>query len=130
MSAWGLMTPPPGQGQANAWLQMVPLLVIFAIFYFLLIRPQRTRQKQVQKMLESLKSGDKVVTSGGMLGTVVGIDRGIVQLREATEQASPMISEIVEILLREMDRPPDTDAFKKSPASEPQKEMSAASSSA
>ena len=52
------------------------------------------------------------------------------QLREATEQASPMISEIVEILLREMDRPPDTDAFKKSPASEPQKEMSAASSSA
>jgi preprotein translocase subunit YajC len=83
LSSWGLMTPPPGQGQANAWLQMVPLLVIFAIFYFLLIRPQRTRQKQVQKMLDSLKSGDRVVTSGGLLGTVVGIDRGIVQLRVA-----------------------------------------------
>src|SRR5437762_12730192 len=53
------------------------------------------------------------------------------QLREATEQASPAISEIVEILLREMDRPPDTDAFKKPPAPSPEVEMrSAASSSA
>ncbi len=78
-----LMTPPPGQGQANSWLQLVPLVVIFVIFYFLLIRPARTRQKLVQKMLEALKSGDKVVTSGGLLGTVVAIDKGIVQLRIA-----------------------------------------------
>jgi len=83
VSVWSLMTPPPGQGQANAWLQFVPLLVIFAIFYFLLIRPQRTRQKQVQTMLDGLKSGDKIVTSGGLLGTVVGIDRSVVQLRIA-----------------------------------------------
>jgi len=74
---------PPGQGQANPWLQLVPLVVIFVIFYFLLIRPQRTRQKLVQKMLDALKSGDKVITSGGLLGTVVGIDKGIVQLRIA-----------------------------------------------
>jgi preprotein translocase subunit YajC len=78
---WGFMAPPPGQGQTNAWLQMVPLVVIFVIFYFLLIRPARNRQKQVQKMLDSLKTGDKVVTSGGLLGTVVGLDTGIVQLR-------------------------------------------------
>jgi len=77
------MTPPPGQGQANSWLQLVPLVVIFVIFYFLLIRPARSRQKLVQKMLEALKSGDKVVTSGGLLGTVVAIDKGIVQLRIA-----------------------------------------------
>lgn len=81
MSVVGFMAPSPGQGQANAWLQMVPLVVIFVIFYFLLIRPARSRQKQIQKMLDSLKSGDKVVTSGGLLGTVVGIDAGIVQLR-------------------------------------------------
>ena len=78
-----LMAPPPGQGQANSWLQLVPLVVIFVIFYFLLIRPARTRQKLVQKMLDALKSGDKVVTSGGLLGTVVAIDKGIVQLRIA-----------------------------------------------
>lgn len=81
MSFLGFMTPPPGQGQGSAWLQMVPLVVIFVIFYFLLIRPARNRQKKIQKMLDSLKSGDKVVTSGGLLGTVVGIDPGIVQLR-------------------------------------------------
>lgn len=81
MPVVGFMAPPPGQGQASAWLQMVPLVVIFVIFYFLLIRPARSRQKQIQKMLDSLKSGDKVVTSGGLLGTVIGIDAGIVQLR-------------------------------------------------
>ena len=75
-----LMAPPPGQGQSNPWLQLVPLVVIFVIFYFLLIRPARSRQKLVQKMLDALKSGDKVITSGGLLGTVVGIDKGIVQL--------------------------------------------------
>jgi preprotein translocase subunit YajC len=78
-----LMTPPPGQGQGNPWLQFVPLVAIFVIFYFLLIRPARTRQKLVQKMLDALKSGDKVITSGGLLGTVVAIDKGIVQLRVA-----------------------------------------------
>jgi len=77
------MAPPPGQGQSNPWLQLVPLVVIFVIFYFLLIRPARSRQKLVQKMLDALKSGDKVITSGGLLGTVVGIDKGIVQLRIA-----------------------------------------------
>ena len=82
MIVWGLMAPSPGQGQGNAWLtNVVPLVVIPVIFYFLLIRPARTRQKQVQTMLDALKTGDKVVTSGGLLGTVAGIDSGIVQLR-------------------------------------------------
>ena len=83
MWSLALMAPQPGQGQANAWMQLVPLVVIFVIFYFLLIRPARTRQKQAHKMLDSLKSGDKVVTSGGLLGTVVGIDKAVVQLRIA-----------------------------------------------
>ena len=81
---WSLaLMAPPGQGQANPWMQLVPLVVIFVIFYFLLIRPARNKQKQVQKMLDSLKSGDKVVTSGGLMGTVVGMDKGVVQLRVA-----------------------------------------------
>jgi len=83
MWSLALMAPPPGQGQANPWMQLVPLVVIFVIFYFLLIRPARNKQKLVQKMLDSLKSGDKVVTSGGLMGTVVGMDKGVVQLRVA-----------------------------------------------
>jgi preprotein translocase subunit YajC len=78
-----MMAPPPGQGQSGAWLQLVPLVFFFVVIYFLLIRPARTRQKQVQTMLEALKPGDRVVTSGGLIGTIVGIDRDIVQLRVA-----------------------------------------------
>lgn len=78
----GLMAPPPGQSQPG-WVQLVPLVFIFVIFYFLLIRPARKRQKDVQKMLDTLKAGDRVVTSGGLLGTVVAVDRNIVQLRVA-----------------------------------------------
>ena len=78
-----MMTPPPGQGQPNALMQLLPLALIFVVFYFLLIRPARNRQKQIQNMLDALKNGDRVVTSGGILGTVVGIDRNIVQLRIA-----------------------------------------------
>jgi preprotein translocase subunit YajC len=78
-----MMTPPPGQGQPSAWLQLVPLLFFFVVIYFLLIRPARNRQKQTQKMLEALKPGDRVVTSGGIIGTIVAVDRDIVQLRIA-----------------------------------------------
>jgi len=79
----GMMAPPPGQGQSGAWLQLVPLVFFFVVIYFLLIRPARTRQKQIQSMLEALKPGDRVVTSGGLIGTIVAIDRDIVQLRVA-----------------------------------------------
>jgi preprotein translocase subunit YajC len=78
-----MMSPPSGTGQSNPWLQIVPLLFFFVVIYFLLIRPARTRQKQVQKMLEALKPGDRVVTSGGLIGTIVAVDRDIVQLRVA-----------------------------------------------
>jgi len=79
----GLMAPPPGQGQPNFLVQIAPLIFFVVIVYFLLIRPARKRQKAVQQMLDALKTGDKVITSGGLLGTVVGIDRNIVQLRIA-----------------------------------------------
>lgn len=78
-----MMTPPSGQGQSAAWLQVVPLVFFFGVIYFLLIRPARARQKQVQSMLEALKPGDRVVTSGGLIGTIVAIDHDIVQLRVA-----------------------------------------------
>ena len=78
-----MMTPPSGPGQTSPWIQIVPLVFFFVVIYFLLIRPARTRQKQVQKMLEALKPGDRVVTSGGLIGTIVAVDRDIVQLRIA-----------------------------------------------
>lgn len=81
-----LMAAPPGAGGANAaqpnpLLAMLPFLLMFLVFYFLLIRPQKKRQAEHQKMLEELKKGDKVVTSGGMLGTVLGLKEKTVVLK-------------------------------------------------
>jgi preprotein translocase subunit YajC len=56
--------------QPNFLEQMVPLLVIFGVFYFLLIRPQAKQKKEQQKMIESLKRGDQVYTSSGILGKI------------------------------------------------------------
>jgi preprotein translocase subunit YajC len=63
------------------WLGFAPLIFIFAIFYFLLIMPQQRRQKKWQQMLESLKTGDKVVTSGGLRGTIFAMKDDSVTLR-------------------------------------------------
>src|ERR1700722_6401338 len=59
----------------------LPLLFIFAIFYFLLILPQQRRQKKWTAMLDALKTGDKVVTSGGLRGTIVALKDDSVHLR-------------------------------------------------
>ena len=56
--------------------QFAPLLLIFGVFYFLLIRPQQTRQKELKSMLGSLRRGDRVVTGGGILGVVQKVKEG------------------------------------------------------
>jgi preprotein translocase subunit YajC len=66
-------------------VQFGPILLIFVIMYFLLIRPQQQQQKRTQAMLKALKRGDRVVTSGGMLGTVVGVDDAKVVLKVADD---------------------------------------------
>ena len=60
---------------ANAG-QFLPLILIFGVFYFLLIRPQQTRQKEVKAMLTALRRGDRVVTGGGILGVVQKVKDG------------------------------------------------------
>jgi len=63
--------------------QFLPIIVMIAIFYFLLIRPQQKRTKQRNQMLSALKKGDKVVTIGGMHGTIQDISDDSVTLRIA-----------------------------------------------
>ncbi len=72
----------PG-GFAQGFAGILPLLLIFVIFYFLIIRPQQKRAKEHRDMLNSLKKGDNVVTSGGLHGKVVGITDEIVTLEIA-----------------------------------------------
>jgi preprotein translocase subunit YajC len=70
----------PGGG-GMGWLGMAPLIFIFAIFYFLLILPQQRRQKKWQAMLDQLKTGDKVTTSGGLRGTIMALKDDSIHLR-------------------------------------------------
>ena len=55
---------------SNPFFQFIPFILIFVVFYFLLIRPQHKKQQEHQKMLDNLKKGDEVVTTGGMCGTI------------------------------------------------------------
>jgi preprotein translocase subunit YajC len=68
-------------GGGGMWALLMPLVVIFAIFYFLLIMPQQKRQRQWQEMLNNLKTGDKVVTSGGIAGTIIALRGDVLHLR-------------------------------------------------
>ncbi len=77
------MGAPQGAGGSPAsgtdmLLQFLPLIVMFAIFYFLLIRPQQKRAKQHKAMLAALKKGDHIATSGGLLGRILDLDEDTV----------------------------------------------------
>ena len=63
----------PGEG-AGGFTTLIPLILMFVIFYFLLIRPQQKRNKEHREMLANLKKGDRVITGGGIHGRITGMD--------------------------------------------------------
>jgi preprotein translocase subunit YajC len=75
-------------GDVSGLIQIAPLVLIFVVFYFLLIRPQQTKAKQHKSMLDALRRGDRVVTGGGIIGTVArvveGSDEVLVDIAENT----------------------------------------------
>jgi len=80
------VTAQPTQG--GGLLGFLPFILMFAIVYFLMIRPQQKKQKEVQKMLNELNVGDRVITSGGMIGKIVNIKKDknsvVIRVDEAT----------------------------------------------
>jgi len=88
-SAWVLAASMPSSGspqqQGNFLLLLVPYALIFVVFYFLMIRPTRQRQKEHARLLDALKPGDKVVCAGGLHATVVGVADGTVQVKIADQ---------------------------------------------
>lgn len=75
----------PSNPMVATLLMLLQFVPIFVIIYFLMIRPQRQRQKQLEKMIQGLKKGDRVLTSAGIYGTVVGIDDQKAVLRIADQ---------------------------------------------
>lgn len=72
-------------------LQFAPLLLVFVVFYFLLIRPQRKRDKETQNMRNNIQVGDEVVTSGGIVGRVVNVREDTLVIETGTERSKVRI---------------------------------------
>jgi preprotein translocase subunit YajC len=76
------MGSPPASG-VNPYVQLIPIALVFAIFYFIILLPTKRRQKKLQEFLAALKVGDKVVTSGGIYGSVTKVNGQTIQLQIA-----------------------------------------------
>lgn len=85
MCSGTLLLLAQASAQPSGIALFLPLILIMVIFYFLMIMPAQRRQKKVAEMLRSLKTGDKVITNGGIYGTIVGLDDDSVQLRIAEQ---------------------------------------------
>lgn len=105
------MAPPPSQGGSNEG-SLVSTLVMFAmiigIFYFLILRPQQKRTKERAKLLEALKKGDKVMTSAGMYGTIVGLDEKTALIQVADNVKIKFDRSAISSVTREGDAEPNT----------------------
>ena len=77
--------PAAGASAASGMMQFIPLILIFVVFYFLLIRPQQKQAKKHQQFLADLKKGQKVVTRGGIHAMIVAIDGNVLTLEIAKD---------------------------------------------
>jgi preprotein translocase subunit YajC len=88
-------TQPDPRGQMVYTVGMLAFMVF--IFYFLIIRPQRVRSRQQESLLKSIKPGDKVVTSSGIIGTVVGVKEKSLSIRSADTKLEILKSAVTEV---------------------------------
>lgn len=84
-TAYAMAPPPQGQSGGSMLLGFVPIFAMFAIFYFLLIKPQQKKQKERQNMLNNIKEGDNITTQGGILGKITKIKDDIVTIQVADQ---------------------------------------------
>ncbi len=98
MSAVDILTLIPAQAAAggeNALMGMLPIILMFVVLYFLMIRPQMKRQKEHRNLVSNLAKGDEVITSGGMLGKVSKVTDNYITIEVADLAEKP-----VEVLLQ------------------------------
>lgn len=83
-SIFMFMQPPGGgDGGGSMFSTLIMFALIIGIFYFMILRPQQKKQKDRQKLLEAVKKGDKIVTAGGLYGTIAGLDEKTVLIQVA-----------------------------------------------
>jgi preprotein translocase subunit YajC len=87
-------TPPPPPG----WMSFAPMVLLVIVFYFILIRPQSQQRKKQAALINALKAGDKVVTSSGIVGTVISVKDNTVSLRSADTKMEVTKASVTQIL--------------------------------
>jgi preprotein translocase subunit YajC len=90
----------PGQQSPPFWTSLVPLVLLIVVFYFALIRPQQKKAKDHAQLLKTVRPGDKILTSGGVLGVVITVKEKSVSIRSADAKMEITKSAITEILER------------------------------
>lgn len=102
------MAPPPqgGDPQSSLFSTLIMFALIIGIFYFLILRPQQKRQKERTKLLEAIKKGDKVITAGGLHGTIAGLDEKTVLLQVADNVKMKYERSAIATILREGEQAP------------------------
>src|SRR6266496_4989567 len=97
------MGAPPGNGQPAApwYVNMFPIFLLIFAFYFAILRPQQKRQKQHEALIKTIKTGDRVTTSSGIIGIVVTVKDKSVSIRSADTKLEVLKSAISEIIERE-----------------------------
>ena len=91
-------TAAPGQSQPPGWMSFAPMILLVVVFYFVLIRPQQKRAKEQANLIGKLKSGDKVITSSGIVGTVISVKDTTVSLRSADAKMEVTKVSVTQIL--------------------------------
>src|SRR6266446_6943501 len=92
--------PQPGQPAPPFWTSMVPLVLLVVVFYFALIRPQQKKAKDHAELLKAVRPGDKIVTTGGIVGVIISVKEKTLSVRSADSKFEITKSAIAEITER------------------------------
>ncbi|HEX3801076.1 MAG TPA: preprotein translocase subunit YajC [Verrucomicrobiae bacterium] len=92
--------PAAAQQQPPTWMTLVPFALMFVALYFVMIRPQSKKAKQHAEMLKAVRPGDKIVTSGGLIGIVVSVKERSLAIRSAETKLEVLKSAVTEITER------------------------------
>jgi len=102
-----LQQAAPGQRppQGNMLTSLIPFLLVFVVFYLLIIMPTRKKQKKHQNLVNNLKSGDRVITSGGIFGTVMGVQPDKIELKIAANVKIDVTKSAIGAILGQGEKP-------------------------
>jgi preprotein translocase subunit YajC len=95
------LAPPAAQsGQQNMpfWANLFPIILLFVVFYFALIRPQQKKAREHSELMKTLKPGDKVLTSGGIIGVIVALKDKSLSIRSSDTKFEILRSAVTEII--------------------------------